>query len=652
MNTIIQTKEDLIELARKIKNATEPIAVDTETNGLTPTNDTIIGIAIAFSDEEGYYVPTKHRNSPNIPERLVLQLLNLLSEKKLIWHNAKFDIQMVYTNYKVKLPVFADTMAMAYIACFPKLALKEIMKEFFQKETKEFDELLKEYHGAQWKRQGYTVADLLAENIVEYAVNDTLYTYKLFNTLKDEMKDYGSIMKLELNLIPLISQMNLEGYTIDTEKLNLLSERAKVDIMQKVKEMRAVAGERFEPNSSRQVGEVLFNQLGMPVTKRSQKTGAPSADKDILEELSYLHPFPKTLKEYRSLSKFISGYLDKIPNIVERTGKLYANYTALGAESGRFTCPGMDDHTNQDTAVNLQNQPKSEDFDVRSAFIAPEGWTFVKADYSQIEYRMMNNIAGETAAIEKFNQGMDFHTATARLMLGIPDDQELTKEQRALGKVLNFGISYGMAVPTVAKMIGKTDAEAQQLYDAYFAALPKLAAFIAWAAAQVKEHKAVKTIFGRVRKLDYTTLPPRMQADYIKKGFNTIVQGSAADILKIAMLRVQTMVLEKHGRDKVRLMGTVHDELDYYVKTEHLEEVLADIRTAMRIVTPDNWCNFEVDISYGRSWSESEHIEYKPIIANDVDVFQGWGAVLPKEYITYLDEPDYSAVWPGGAYAV
>lgn len=644
MNPIIQTKQDLIELANRIKTATEPLALDTETNGLFAQGDKIIGFSVAFSETEGYYIPVKHRESLNIPERLVQQLFTLLKAKRLILQNGRFDIEFIYTNFGVKLPIFADTMAMAYIACFPKLGLKEIMKTYFNEDTREFKEMLEEKFGKQWRAQGYTAADLTAEDIYVYAIKDVLFTYKLFNQLKDEMKNFSSILKLELNLIPIVAQMNLEGLEIDKERLRDLSVKAKAKVADYIQEMRAVAGPQYEPNSTKQTQKVLFEQLGLPVISRT-KSGAPSSSAEVLEQLAPMHPFCKTLQDYRSMNKYVSGYLDKIPNIVDKSEKLYGSFTNIGADSGRFTCPGVQDSEGMDMSVNLQNQPVNEEFDVRAAYVAPEGWTFVKCDYAQQEYRVMCNLAGEEEAIERFRKGVDFHTTTAKMMLDIPEEQSLTREQRQIGKVLNFGISYGMTVSTIARMTGHTEAEAQVLYDKYFEKLPKLRALIYSCQEQVRKNKVIKTMFGRARKLEWEGLPSRVAEDVIKKGFNTKIQGSAADISKIALLRIKDRVLDRFGREKVRLILTVHDEFDFYVRTDCLDEVLPVIKAAIDIPTPDNWCDFVCDIEIGKSWSEKDHTDWIPPENYKMDTFTGWGDILPKRYQTYLTDPNYVAQW-------
>ena len=225
----------------------------------------------------------------------------------------------------------------------------------------------------------------------------------------------------------------------------------------------------------------------------------------------------------------------------------------------------------------------------------------------------------------------------------IPDDVELTRDQRQIGKILNFGISYGMTIPTIAKMTGHTEDEAKQLYDKYFEVLPNLKQFINWSQDQVRQHKMVKTLFGRVRKLDFEGLPKRVADDIIKKGFNTIIQGSCADITKIAILRVKDRILDKFGSENIRLILQVHDELDFYVKTDMLDTILPELKAAMTIPTPAEWVDFEVDIETGSSWSEADHVDWEGDYVRDE--FNGWGSVLPKRFQTYLQDEDYIVTW-------
>ena len=671
MNPIINTVDDLKDLARRIKQHIGPIAVDTETNGLFPIEDQIIGWSLAFSETEGYYVPRKHRHNQNVPDRLHHQLFELLQQKELVWHNAIFDLQMIKTNFGLEMPVYSDTLIMAYLACFQELGLKKIIASMFHYDTKEFNELLAEKYGKQWHSLGYTAADLDAEEIYDYAIHDVLYTYKLFNMLKDEMKNYASILKLELNLVPIVAQMNLSGINIATDKLNAMSAFAKEELKPRYNKMAAkwdelvraaiqnpnapkdkyclssYYGVPFNPNSTMHIRAFMIEGMGMPIIKRTE-TGAISVDKEVLEAYAddkVKNPYAEELIEYRKLTKFISQYLDKIPEICSHTGKLYASFKPTGTESGRFSSSGVENWQGEDRTVNLQNQPKDDNpfnIIIRTAYVAPPGWTWVKADYKQQEYRVMCNIAGEQGAIQKFREGVDFHTITARLLLEIPDDQEVTKEQRSLGKRLNFGLSYGMSLPTLAKSIGRTEQDTKVLYDKYFLELSHIKELVQWANRQVEQTEAIKTYFGRMRKLLWKD--QGRKGNRIKEsGFNSMIQGTAADLTKIAMLRVKDRVLDKYDESIVKMQLQVHDELDFIVRNDMLDEVCAAIKNAMTIPTPENWVDFEVDLEIGPSWSESEHKDWEGEFVTDQ--FTGWGNVIPAKYQTYLTVPDYSATW-------
>ena len=682
MNPIINTVPDLIELAKRIKSATEPIAVDTETNGLFPIEDKIVGWSLAFSETEGYYIPRNHRYSDNVPDAQISQLFELLQSKKLIWHNGKFDIEFIKTNFGLEMPVYSDTMVMAYLACFPKLALKEIMSTLFHYETKEFKEMLAEKYGKQWKSLGYTAADLTAEDIYDYAIHDVLYTYRLFNLLKDQMENYKSIFKLELNLVPIVAQMNLSGITIDSPKLRNLADLAKQELTERYLQMQEVYNEKtaiakrisedngglpyppgsalaaeggmkplkdlfnteFNPNSTYQIRAILIEGLNMPVLKRTDKSMI-STDAEVLEQYADMGcEFAKQLMEYRSLVKYITNYLDKIPEICSHTEKLYASFNQMGAESGRFSCPSSQNWNDEDRTVNLQNQPRDDDkYNIRTCYIAPEGYTWVKADYKQQEYRAMCNIAGEQSAIEQFRAGVDFHTATARFMFDIPEGQEVPKELRSQAKAINFGLNYGMGVDSLAKRINRTVGETKALYDKYFEKLPHVQALSKWAYQQVEQTEMIKTYFGRVRKLEWKDQPAR-RADMIKNSaFNTMIQGTSADITKIAMLRVKDRVLDKYSPEQVQMKLQVHDELDFIVRNDCLDEICAVIKNAMTIPTPENWVDFEVDVEVGKSWSELDHEDWTGEFVTDT--FTGWGDVIPARYQTYLTVPEYSATW-------
>ena len=267
------------------------------------------------------------------------------------------------------------------------------------------------------------------------------------------------------------------------------------------------------------------------------------------------------------------------------------------------------------------------DADIRAAFIPPPGYKWCKADYSQIEYRVMASLSQEKSMIREFNAGTDFHIQTAAIMLG-KDISEVTKEDRQLGKILNFGITYGMTAYTLAKKTGMSEAEAEEKYKEYFEKVPMLSQLIANAKAFARNYGYTKTFFNRRRYLRTKGLPPQIVGKILRKSFNTLIQGSAADILKIAMVRVATRI-KQFGND-CKMLLTVHDELDFIIKEERLDEILAVIKLAMELETPDNWAKIVVDMEVGDSWSQ---FALKPYIVKNPlpkEPFIGWKGMLER----------------------
>lgn len=332
---IVDSVEMLKNLAIRVRDTVDPIALDTETNGLHFKDDCVVGFSFAFSENEGYYVPLNHievKDYPNFPKKMITQFFQILSKKKLIFHNAKFDIQMVSSNFEVNLPVYSDTMLMAYLLAYPKIGLKELISLFFNYETISFSSLLSERFGKQWSSKGFNSSHLEAEAIYVYAVKDVLYTYKLFNKFKEEIKDYSSLLKVETNLIPLVAAMNMEGILIDKDRMLEMQEIAQLESGEMLSKIREMTWDTFQVNSPKDVKKALYEDLGLPVLKRSKQTGSPSSDAEVLEQLSYHHELPKLLMEIRSLNKFISGYLAKIPSLLTEKNEMYANFSSIGAD--------------------------------------------------------------------------------------------------------------------------------------------------------------------------------------------------------------------------------------------------------------------------------------------------------------------------------
>lgn len=623
------------------------LALDCETEGLFPPDDDIVGFSIAFSETEGYYFPLKHVDTNNLSKDIASRIFNALLSKKIIYHNATFDMHMIWYHFNTKLPLYGDTMLMANCLGYERLALKYLINKIFSIDTVEFDALLEEKFGKSWKK--HNCSELKATDVADYAINDVLYTFRLFNYFEEPVKQYASIYKIELNLIPIVITLNANGVKIDRSILDKQLDIAESQVGNLLDEIKQYTKPSFQPNSTRDVREAML-EMNLKSPKRSKKTGDLSYDAEVLKDLSEVHPFPKALLEFRSQNKFISGYLKKIPNLLDKDSLMYKSYRSIdAAESGRFTCPGTTNHYGEDKTINNQNIPKEgkANYDVRSAFVAPEGFVWVKSDFSQVESRVAASLSGDRNMINAFKSGIDLHSYTARYMMGIPDDQEVTKEQRAIGKVLNLGTMYGLSEYSVAKKTGHTEEEAAQLLQRYFNTYPRLKAYIDYCTDFVRKNKYVKTFFGRKRDLDYEfTNVKRIQDDFLKKGFNTVVQGTSADLLKIAMLRCKTFVLDRYP--DVKMQEVVHDEIDFIVPEDKVEEVCYAIKYAMEVPLPDtgdnDWAPLIADVSYGPSWSEKTHTPFEPE-SYPRQSFTSWKDLIPNEFSSPLEDPEYIVRW-------
>lgn len=647
LKVLVDDLNKLKEFALRLSQ-NDLIALDCETEGLFPPDDDIVGFSIAFSEEEGYYFPLKHADSKNLPKEIATKIFSIIKFKKIIFHNAEFDLHMIWQHFNIKLPLYGDTMLMANCLGYERLALKYLINKIYSIDTLEFDTLLEEKFGKSWKK--HNCSELKSEEVSDYAINDVLYTFKLYNFFKDAVAEqYASIYKIELNLIPVVVTLNANGVKIDRKILEEQLSIAESQVNVLLDEIKQYTKPTFQPNSTRDVREAML-EMNLKSPKRSKKTGDLSYDAEVLKDLGEVHPFPKALLEYRSQNKFISGYLKKIPTLLDENSLMYKSYRSIdAAESGRFTCPGSTNHFGEDKTINNQNIPKEGkmDYDVRSAFIAPDGYTWVKSDFSQVESRVAASLSGDRNMINAFKSGIDLHSYTARYMMGIPDDQEVTKEQRAIGKVLNLGTMYGLSEYSVAKKTGHTEDEAAELLQRYFSTYPRLKAYIDYCTNFVRKNKFVKTFFGRKRALDYEfTNVKRIQDDFLKKGFNTVIQGTAADLLKIAMLRCKTYVLDRYP--DVKMMEVVHDEIDFIVPNDIVEEVCYAIKYAMEIPLPSeegkDWAPLIADVSYGNSWSEKTHTSFEP---EDYpkQQFTSWKEILPAEFGSPLEDENYVVNW-------
>lgn len=471
--------------------------------------------------------------------------------------------------------------------------------------------------------------------------------------------------------------LNFTGVRVDIKRLERVTQQLSQRNLLRVAEIYKLVGHPFKLGSPKDLVTVLFNELGLPVTKRSKVTGQPSTDQEVLEELQSHHPVVPLIKKWRVESKLVTAYSTKIPRSVELNGRIYPAFHSIGSVSGRLTSSAAESSDGEDYGTNFQNVasipfdmeqltalkvpegidvvslsrksleeviacgctlskmgepgvvmvPISEETDVRTSFLPLDGWVWMKVDFSQVEYRIMASLAGEESLVEGFKRGVDYHTQTASIMFNKPIDQ-VTKSDRQNGKILNFGLSYGMSPKSLAKRTGMSEAEAVEKYQIFFNKTPKLVAFTAGVKSFVKNNGYIKTFFGRVRHFDLDSIPFQNRESVLRASFNTVIQGTAADILKIATVRVAKAI--KPYRSVARVLLSVHDELDLEVRKEEVDEVAAVIKRAMEIPVPEEWAPIVVDIKVGPSWSDKHLVNYEVKKPLQVVPFSSWKDIFEQ----------------------
>lgn len=648
MYKTIHSAEQLDKIQAVLLQTNPIISFDTETEGLSPKFDKVAGFSISYEKGKAFYIPVFHKTGTNVPFERAKAFLEAIKNLRIVMHNALFDKAMVICTFGVNLRVFADTMGMASLLSEPK-GLKDLSKKYMSAEQKHFETLMKEKFGASWAKNGKNMTYISADDpeLSSYACDDADYTLQLFWILLPKVASMRNIVKIENALTPIVTKLNLTGMLVDIPKLQAAIIDYKEAVDQNYREIMIAANRTIALNSPKQLAEYLFGpvsegNLGLPVLERSKKTGAPSTSKEVLEELAEMNPIVKKILMWRCDSRMLTSTLEKITAGVDENNRIVTRFDNYGAVSGRFTSSGEEDHNGIKRGLNLQNVSKAKDgrkIDMRSAFIAPEGYTFVKCDYSQIEYRVQACLSQDQYMIDSFNKGVDAHTFTAHIMLDKPV-ADISKDERALGKTMNFGLSYGMSAKGLSAKLGCTEDEAATKMEYYFSRMPSLVAYINQVKMMALQNHYTTTFFGRRRLFDFDNIPKAQHDKLLRMSYNTSIQGTAADLLKIAMLRVAYNVLKKWGR-AIEYVATVHDEMDFYVRNDVLQEVLLDIKTAMTIPTPDNWCEIKADITYGRSWSEDEQEEFVAPEGWRPEPFTGWGNVLPKEVpASFLDDID------------
>lgn len=591
---LVDTEEKRADLGRFL-NEQDFFAFDTETDSIDPLKAGLVGMSFAVKENEAWYVPVpaEREKAEKILAHFAPALQNPKSLK--IGQNIKFDI-LVVRKYGIRIagPLF-DTMIAHYLLN-PELrhGMDYLAETYLKYKTVHIEELI----GPRGKKQ-LSMRDVPVAQVAEYAAEDADVTLKLKNYFAPYLEKEGLeslFYDIEMPLIYVLAEMEYTGVTVDTVALKQSSEELTATLKKLEKEIYELAGKKFNINSARQVGEILFVHLKLEEKAKKTRTGSYSTSEDILEKMRSKHPVVGKLLEYRGLKKLLSTYIDALPELINpKTGKIHTSYNQAVTSTGRLSS----------TNPNLQNIPVRDELgrEIRKAFTAEnDNCIFFSADYSQIELRIMAHLSNDAHMIEAFRSGADIHAATAAKIYGIPVE-EVTSDMRRKAKTANFGIIYGISVFGLAERLSIPRAEAKELIEGYFKTYPDVRAYMDDSILIAKEKGYVETIYKRKRFLPDINSHNAIVRGYAERNaINAPIQGSAADIIKVAMIRIFNR-FEAEGL-KSKMILQVHDELNFNVHKDELEKVkqivLEEMEGAIKLQVP-----LIADCGEGINWLEA-----------------------------------------------
>ena len=578
--------------------AADLVALDTETTGLDPLGSQLVGLSFSITPGEAAYLPLSHRY-PGAPDQLDLAAtLEKLrpwlegAQYRKVGQNLKFD-QHIFANHGIALAgVAEDTLLQSYVL---ESHLRHDLETLIQRHLGLSCVSYTDVVGKGAKQICFDQVDL--DTATRYAAEDADLTLRVYQQLAPQLQ--GALAHvyrdIELPAREVLYRMERNGVLLDSALLNVQSRELGEKLIAIETQAFEAAGQPFNLNSPKQLGEILFDRLGLPVKKKTP-SGTPSTDEEVLQELALDYPLPKLLLEYRALAKLKSTYTDKLPQMVNRrTGRVHTSYSQAVAVTGRLAS----------SDPNLQNIPvrTAEGRRIREAFIAPPGSRIVSADYSQIELRIMAHLSGDEGLLRAFAHGEDIHRATAAEVFGVTPEA-VSSEQRRYAKVINFGLIYGMSAFGLASQLDIERSAAQQYIDRYFARYPGVKRYMDETRLQAKEQGYVETVFGRRLWLPEINASNGMKRQAAERAaINAPMQGTAADLIKLAMIAVLNWL----EREKLaaKLIMQVHDELVLEVPEAELALVKEKLRELMCHVA-ELKVPLEVGLGDGANW-EAAH---------------------------------------------
>lgn len=590
---LVDTEKEIEELVARLLTF-DSISLDTETTSIDPMTAELVGLSFSVVENEAYYVPIPSEREEAL--KIVNKFKRIYQDDKIlkIGQNIKYDMT-VLSNYGVELNgEMFDTMIAHYVLS-PELRhnMDYLAEIYLGYRTIHIDQLI----GSGKKQK--SMRDLDPKDVYEYACEDADVTLKLRNKLAVELAKEPTLFRLfnevEMPLIPVLVHMEMNGARIDTESLAETS-RLFTEKMNAIElEIREVAGQQINISSPKQIGELLFDNLKIMDKPKKTKTGQYVTSEEVLQSLKSKHPVVEKILDYRGYKKLLSTYIDSLPTLVNpRTGHIHTSYNQAVTTTGRLSSSNP----------NLQNIPIRDENgkEVRKAFIPDDGEEFFSADYSQIELRLMAHLSQDKNMVEDFNSGHDIHQATAAKIFKV-DIKEVTSDMRRKAKTANFGIIYGISAFGLAERMDVSRSEAKQLIDDYFLTYPGVKEYMDRSIEKAREMGYTETLFGRRCQLPDINSRNAVVRGYAERNaINSPIQGTAADIIKVAMIHIDRRMRAENLRSKMILQ--VHDELNFSVHPEekaHLQQLVTEeMQNAIKLSVP-----LLADSGWGKNWLEA-----------------------------------------------
>jgi len=567
------------------------VAFDTETTGLDPTKDHLVGFSFSIDGKSGYYVPMMHSYlgvGNQVSVDAAKSAITSLFSRSVIGHNIKFDLHFVTRFLEAeRLNIHADTMVMAWLTDSARsLAMDNLAQSLLNHEMIHFKDTVK---------KGENFASVAIEDACKYAGEDAYITYRLYEVLREQLLLKGGqealdeAFEIEFPFTLTLLGMEREGIAVDTAVLETFKKEVAHEIASLSEQIHAACGTVFNLNSPKQLGVVLFETLGLPHGKKT-KTGY-STDEQVLEGLKNEHPMVPMLLQYREYHKLYSTYIEPLIALAQNdpASRIYTSFVQTGTATGRLSSKNP----------NLQNIPVKTALGmrIREAFVAPQGKKLIGIDYSQIELRLLAHFSEDKVLVNAFNEGHDIHMQTAIALFG----EEDAARKRNIAKTVNFGLLYGMGQKKLSDTLGITTKEAKEIIERYFETFPSVKGYFSGIVEQAKEMGYVETLLHRRRYFDFGSATPMLKAAYERESVNTVFQGSASDLIKLSMNKIDAMIRTEGMRAKMLLQ--IHDELIFEVDEEMAEEYAARFVDAMEHIL-ELHVPLKTSMHIGNHWGE------------------------------------------------